>query len=137
MAEPPLRVRVPVPLTVRPPVPLTTPLNPMLPAPVSVRRKPPLVNAPLKVSVPASDPIVAAEPSVIALLMLLVPLMLRSAPSLETPLPLSVNASAPTAMLPCICKAAPLLTVVPAAVVPSPVAFWIFKTPALIVVAPV
>ena len=52
-----------------------------------------------------------------------VPLIFLNAPSLAIPLPLSVKASAPTAMPPCICSAAPLLTVVPAAVVPSAVAF--------------
>ena len=102
LADAPLNVKVPEPFIVRPPVPLTTPLKVIFPAPVSVRRKPPLVKAPLRVNVPASDAIVVAEPSVTEPLMLLLPLMLRMAPSFETPLPFRVSASAPTAMPPWI-----------------------------------
>ena len=64
-----------------------------------------------------------ADANVIAPLHELVPLMLRNAPSLAMPLPLRVKASAPTAILPWICSAAPTFTVVPPAVVPSAVAF--------------
>ena len=78
---------------------------------------------PVNVSVPASDAMVEAEPSVIAPLQELFPLIFRTAPVLVIPLALSVKPSAPTAMLFWICNAAPLLTVVPAAVVPSAVAF--------------
>ena len=48
--------------------------------------------------------------------------MLRSAPPLEIPVPFKVKASAPTAIPPWISKAAPLVTEVLAAVVPSAVA---------------
>ena len=63
--------------------------------------------------------------------------MLRRAPSLETPVPLRVSASAPTVMPPWICSAAPLATEVPPAIVPSAVSFWMLSTPADTVVAPV
>ena len=58
-------------------------------------------------------------------------------PSFKTPVLFSVSASAPTAMPPCSCSAAPDATVVPPAVVPSAVAFWRFCAPADTVVVPV
>jgi hypothetical protein len=110
--------------------------NVVLPAPATVSRNPPLVIPPVPVSVPAVEPIVLAEPSVIAPAHELVPLTLSIEP-LPPPVPFSVSASAPTAIVPCSSSRAPLVTLVPAAVVPSAVAFWILTTPALIVVAPV
>ena len=68
---------------------------------------------------------------------MLVPEMLRSAPSAAMPVPFSVSASAPTVMLFWICSAAPLATVTPPATVPSAVALRMLTTPAEIVVAPV
>ena len=52
-------------------------------------------------------------------------------------MPLRSAASAPTVMLFWISSAAPLATVVPPAVVPSAVLFWMLSTPADIVVVPV
>ena len=53
------------------------------------------------------------------------------------PVPFSDSASAPTVMLFCSSRAAPLKTVVPPAVVPSAVLFWMLSAPAEIVVVPV
>ena len=91
----------------------------------------------LNVREPLSELIRAALPSVTVPCHTFVPLMLRRAPSEEIPVPLSVRASAPTVMVFWIWSAAPPVTVVPAAVVPSAVAFWMFKTPAVTVVRPV
>ncbi|MEN6504368.1 MAG: hypothetical protein ABFD92_07510 [Planctomycetaceae bacterium] len=54
----------------------------------------------LNVNDPASELIRAAEPSVTVPCQTLSPLMLRSAPVVLTPVPLSVRASAPTVMPP-------------------------------------
>ena len=62
--------------------------------------------------------------------------MLRKAPSVFTPVPFKVSASAAVVMSPWICSAAPELTVVPAAIEPSAFAFRMFSDPALIDVAP-
>ena len=62
--------------------------------------------------------------------------MLRSAPPAEMPVPASDSASAPTVMPFWISRAAPLETVVPAAVVPSAVLFWMLRAPEVTVVAP-
>src|SRR5207249_11839608 len=93
-------VSAPAPLFVNPPVPLTTPFSTTLLDPLTVSPKPPLVKVPDKVSVPASDAMVDADPSVRFPLQELLPLMFRRAPSLEMPPPLSVKPSAPTAMPP-------------------------------------
>ena len=53
------------------------------------------------------------------------------------PDPFNVNASAPIVIPPWISRAAPPVTEIPPAVVPAAVAFWMFNTPALTVVAPV
>src|SRR4051812_14559505 len=108
----------------------------VLPGPATVIRNPPLTTPPVPVSVPAVDPIVLAEPNVIAPAHELVPLTFSSAP-LPPPVPFKVSASAPTAMVPCISSRAPLVTLTPPAIVPNAVAFWMLTTPALIVVAPV
>ena len=66
-----------------------------------------------------------------------VPLILRSAPVLEMPLPSRASGSLPTLMPPWICKAAPEATLVPLVTEPSAVAFWMLSTPSLTVVVPV
>ena len=65
------------------------------------------------------------------------PLILRKAPPLATPVPLSVIPSAIAVKPPWTSNAAPAVTEVVPAVVPSAVLFWMFTTPALMVVAPV
>ena len=70
------------------------------PAPLSVKRKPPLFTLPLSVNVPESELIVLAEPKVIAPAKLLLPLIFRNAPSLAMPEPFNVSVSVPTAMPP-------------------------------------
>ena len=54
------------------------------------------------------------------------------------PVPLIVRASAPTVMVLalCNCSVAPLATVVPLAVVPSAVSFWMFRMPWVTLVRP-
>ena len=110
-----------------------------LPAPASVRPKPPPTMVPLlvKLSVPASDWMDAAAPRVSKPPKLLVPLRLRSAPLALTPVPLIVRASAPTEMLPCNSSEPPLATVVPAAVVPRALLLAMLSRPAVTVVADV
>ena len=68
---------------------------------------------------------------------MLAPETLSSAPLLETPVPLRDKASAPTVMLFWSCSVVPLVMLLPEAVVPRAVAFWMFNTPALTVVVPV
>lgn len=130
-------VNVPAPSLVKVPdvVPIT-PLIVVLPAPPTVNALAPEV-APDNVNVPASEFIRVALPRVIAPLQLFVPLMFLKAPSVEIPVPFSVNASAPTEIPPWICNAAPPVTDTPPAVVPVAVAFCMFNTPALTVVKPV
>ncbi len=103
-----------------PPVPVLRPLAEIvtLPVPPTVSACPVPVLVPLSVSVPESELMRVAPPSVMAPLKVLLPLMLRSAPSSAIPVPLSVRASV-TVMPPCTCRAPPLATVVAAAVVPS------------------
>ena len=97
-----------------------------------------LLAAVLKVRLSASELIsTPLEPNVTVPCQTLLPLMLRSAPSAEIPVPLSVSDSAPTVMLFWICKAAPEVTEVPAAVVPRAVAFRMLSTPAFTAVVPV
>src|SRR4051812_18687314 len=133
----PVNVRVPLPDIVSPPVPLIAAVeNVVLPAPATVIRNPPLTTPPVPVSVPAVDPIVLADPSVITPAQELVPLTFSSAP-VPPPVPFNVSASAPTAIVPCSSNRAPLVTLTPPATVPNAVAFWILTTPALIAVAPV
>ena len=68
---------------------------------------------------------------------MLSPLILRNAPPLLRPKPFNVSASAPTAIPPVNSKAAPLVTDMPPATVPAPVALLSRTAPLLIVVAPV
>ena len=70
-----------------------TPLEVRLPAPFMVTKNPPLAIAPLRVKAVAATPMVLADPSVMAPAKELVPLLLVSAPTPPTPLPLSVTAS--------------------------------------------
>ena len=92
---------------------------------------------PERVKVPESEAMELLLPRVMAPEMELVPEMFRRAPPLEIPVPFKVRASAPTVIPPWISKAAPEVTLVPAAVVPKAVACWMFKMPALTVVSPV
>ena len=103
------RVRVPVPVLLKPKLPLTTPES---------------VSA-----VPATSTVLSAR-SVTVPLWLLVPVLAWSVP------PLRVNASAPMAMF-CKSSVAPLLTVLPAALVPSALALVATRVPPLTVVTPV
>ena len=74
----------------------------------------------------ASAFILAVDPNVIAppqvLVKLPVPTLLKAPPE-DIPVPLSVNASAPTVIPPCTSRAALAVTVTPPAVVPVAVAF--------------
>ena len=106
--------------------------------------------APDRVSVPVPDLVRAPVPLMMPLIVKLAPLAtltVEFAPSvtlpdrLEVPVlvamvpPLSVIASAPT-LTPCRFKVAPLLTVVPPAVVPSPFVLVMASVPVLTVVVP-
>ena len=103
-----------------------TPETVTLPAPPKVRELEPLFKAPESVSVSASELIRVAPVLVIAPAKLLFPLMLRNAPVLEIPSPISeVMALAPTLMPPLKRKAAPVPTEIEPAVVPSAAAFCI------------
>ena len=64
-------------------------------------------------------------------------LLLITAPPLEIPVPLIVNASAFVIVWPLRSRTAPEVIVVPAAVVPKAVALPSLSVPALMVVAPV
>ena len=77
------------------------------------------VIPPVILFVPASAFILAAADKVITPPQTFVPEIKRNAPSLEIPVPDRLKASAPTDA-PCNCKAAPLATVTPPAVVPVP-----------------
>ncbi len=120
------------------PLPLTLPLTRWLPAPPNVTWLE-VDMPPERVRSPASELIWVAPPIVMGPPKVLLPEMLRKAPvELLTPVPVSERASAPTVMSPWSCRAAPVAdTVVPPAVVPSALLFWMFNAPALIVVAPV
>ena len=72
----------------------------------------------LKLKVPEAVPMVEPEARVIVPDHALFPLILFTAPAELSPAPFSVRASLPTVMLSCSCKVAPLVTEVPAAVVP-------------------
>jgi hypothetical protein len=120
----PLDVNVPAPSFVKEPLPsANTPLAITLPAPPKLTPKSAELIPPLNVNTSASLLIRVALASVIAPPKLLLPIMLRNAPSLEIPVPFSVNPSEPTAIPPCNCNAAPVETVVAPAVVPRAVAF--------------
>ena len=132
----PESVRTPAPSLVSVPAPVPrTPVSVRLPAPPSVSACAPEI-LPDSVSVPASELMRVAEPSVMAPAMLLTPDRLRSAPPAAMPVPFRVRASAPTAIPPWTCRAAPLATVVPAAVLPSAVAFATVSAPPETVVVP-
>jgi hypothetical protein len=114
----------------------------VLPLPPTVRLVLLPVIVPETVRVPASELRRAAEPRLMAPAQELAPLILRRAPVLEIPVPLSVRASVPTLMPPCNWSAAPLVTEVPEAgsllaVPPSALEFWRLSTPAETVVVPV
>ena len=132
-----LSVVVPLPILV---MLLTAPIavvvTAMLPAPEKVRAWAPLMP-PLRVSVSAVEPIVAAPPRVIAPLRAFVPLKFSSAPPLLMPEPVRLNNSA--VLTPLICTAEPtaLETTVLPAVVPSAPAFETFNAPAATVATPV
>ena len=118
-------VKIPVPSLIK--VPLVEVLIPEVervtfPDPPTVSANPDPVIPPVRVSVPESELIREAEPRVIAPEMELVPLIFRKAPPDEIPVPFNVRASTPTEILPWISRAAPLVTEVPAAVVPRAVA---------------
>ena len=98
------------------PTKLSTPVDP----PTKVNALVPAAMAVglLKLKVPEVAPMVEPEARVIVPDHSLVPLILFSTPAELSPTPLSVSASLPTVILFCSCKVAPLVTVVPAAVVP-------------------
>ena len=132
------RVRMPAPSLVRVPVVVPmTPLMTVLPAPPTVRPRPAPLILPETVSVPASELMRLAVTRATVPVQVLAPEMLRSAPSLEMPVPFKVRVSPVTVMLFCICSAAPAVTDAPPALVPSAELFWILSTPAETVVAPV
>ena len=110
-----------------------------LPAPPSVSANvAPVMPVPaVSASVPASELIRLAEPRATVPCQVLAPLIFRMAPSVEMPVPFKVKASAPMVMPPCSCNAAPEVTEVPPAVVPSAELLCRFRTPALTVVVPV
>ena len=101
-------VTFPVPDLVRPPVPLITLLTAMLPAPLNVGTNPPFTILLIRVSVPLSLAMVLAAARVILPSQELLPLMLRKAPPLLTPLPVRERASVPMATPPCNCNEPPL-----------------------------
>ena len=115
---------MPAPSFVTVPVPVVIPVVdiPTSPAPPKVKLIFVAVIPPEMVFVPASALIRDAVFKVIAPDHELVPEMKRKAPSVEIPVPFSVNVS-PTTAAPCNCKAAPEVTDVPEAEVPKPVAF--------------
>ena len=103
---------------------------------VSPNPLPVIVPALLMVRLPESELICEAAPSVISPAKVLSPEMFRKAPAALIPVPLRFRASAPIEIPPESSNAAPLATVVPAAVVPREVAFEARRAPALMVVAP-
>ena len=105
-----------------------------MPLPTLVRVLPPLI-APLKVRLPASRPMLEAALSETVFVAVLSPLMFRSAPPEEMPVPFSTRGSGEV-MPPVNSSAAPSLTVVLPAPVPRAALFEIRRLPALIVVAP-
>ena len=131
-------VQAPVPSFVTELVEAIGPEMEPLPAPPRVRAKvEPVIPVPaVSESVPASELIRLAEPRVTVPCQVLLPLMLRRAPSVEKPVPFKVRASAPTVIPPCSWSAAPEVTEVPAAVPPRAELLWIFKTPAVTEVTP-
>ena len=96
-----------------------------------------LLAAVLKVRVEPESALIRTPlaPSVTGLCQVPLPTA-RRAPSLTCPVPFKVSASAATVKAPSW-RAAPAVTVVPAAAVPSARALFTFKTPALTVVSPV
>ena len=95
----------------------------VLPVPLMVRAIPAPVIPPDKLSeVPEAAWIVVAPPSVMAPPKVLLPETFFKAPSVETPVPTSDKASAPIVMLLESQSAPPLLTAVPAPVVPNALA---------------
>src|SRR5437870_2972122 len=109
----------------------------VLPAPPTVRSKAPVIP-PVRVNVPASELIRDADPRVMAPDQVLLLARLRSAPPLEIPVPFNVlMGSAMERPLPSTCTAAPLVTVVAPAAVPSAVLLCTSRIPALTDVSPV
>ena len=113
----PAKVNLPTPSLVMVPVPkLITPLTTTFPLPPTcklillllIEELPPKVNV-----APESLLIrVVALTKVTVPAQLLVPLILRNAPPLLTPVPVKLNGKAPILIPPCNCKTAPLDTVV-------------------------
>src|SRR6476469_6148363 len=109
----------------------------VLPAPPTVKLSPVPVIPPESVNVPASELIRDAVPNVIAPDQVLLLAKLRNAPPLEIPVPFKVIASPMERPLPSTCTAAPVVTLVVPAVVPSAVLFCTSRIPTLTVVVPV
>ena len=138
----PVSVKVPDPLIVNPPPALLMlPLTIVLPAPVNVTVLDGLLlnKPPERVRSPESEVMRVVEPVLVILpVQVLLPEMLRRVPvpSLFDPLPDSERASPATVMPPCKRSEPPELTIVPPAVVPRALAFWMSTAPAEIVVLP-
>jgi len=118
-------VSVPVPFLVRvPAAPVLMPVVLMVvfPKPPTVRAKPVPVMPPVSVSVPESELMVAAEPSVIAPLHVLLFAGFSNAPK-PPPVPFRVIGSAMLSPVPLSSTFAPLTTVVAPATVPRAVLF--------------
>ena len=131
--------RVPVPSFVTVvSVPVTPPVTVTLPEPAKVSALVPAATAVAlsRVSVPASDWIVASAFKVTVPPKKLVPERLRRAPLVAEPVPLRPRASAPTVMPPWSSSEAMAPTVVPPAMVPKAVAWEIDRMPALTNVVP-
>src|SRR6266480_65726 len=97
-----------------------------------------LLMPPVKLNVPAFDPIVApAAPNVIAPDHVLLFAKFNNDPAELMPLPIKVIGSAIDNAVPSTCTAAPLLTLVPLPVPPNALLFCTSTMPALTVVAPV
>ena len=138
----PVSVKVPVPLMVNPPPALLMlPLTLVLPEPANVTVLAVLLlnKSPERVRSPESEVMRVVAPVLVILpVQVLLPEMLRRVPvpSLFDPLPDSERASPATVMSPCKRSEPPELTIVPAAVVPRALAFWMSTAPAEIVVLP-
>src|SRR5947207_1654788 len=120
----PESVRLAAPALVSPPLPLTAAPTDRSALVVTVWvavGRPTVPAAALRFSELASTATVASAAIVTAPDHELVPDRFSTTPVPPTPVPLMVNASAPTAMPPCTWRVAPGDTVVPAAVVPRAV----------------
>ena len=137
----PLRFQVPAPSLVKLPLPrLTAPVTLEVPPVTPMVRSvftPVIPLAWVRVQVLFSELMREELAKVIEPAKFLSPPRLRNAPSLDTPVPFRISASAP--MLPLVavsCKDAPAETVVPPAVVPKAVALLTIKMPPDTKVAP-